>query len=115
MKCVGEELESLNCDCFRSGVKFVCRNVNRKRCRQRRKAVLPREHNTRPEDASTTLSDASGALCLLRPARFVWMMGCVLQDACDNMRAILYLPTQTTGRRTAAAVTTRRAGRLDFS
>jgi hypothetical protein len=35
----------------------------------------------RPEDASTTLSG--------EPARFVWMMGCVLQDACDNMRPIL--------------------------
>jgi hypothetical protein len=35
----------------------------------------------RSEDASTTLSD--------KPARFVWMMGCVLQDACDNMRVIL--------------------------
>jgi hypothetical protein len=40
-----------------------------------------REHNTRSEAASTTLSDES--------MRFVWMMGCVLQDACDNMRAIL--------------------------
>jgi hypothetical protein len=35
----------------------------------------------RSEDASTTLSSEL--------SRFIWMMGCVLQDACDNMRVIL--------------------------
>lgn len=35
----------------------------------------------RSEAASTMLND--------EPTRFVWMMGCVLQDACDNMPAIL--------------------------
>jgi hypothetical protein len=34
----------------------------------------------RSEAASTMLPD--------KPACFIWMMGCVLQDACDNMRAI---------------------------
>ena len=35
----------------------------------------------RSEDAST--------LTLNEPTRFVWMIGCVLQDACDNMPGIL--------------------------
>ena len=33
------------------------------------------------EDAST--------LTLSEPTRFVWMIGCVLQDACDNMPGLL--------------------------
>lgn len=35
----------------------------------------------RSEAASTTTGG--------QPSHFVWMMGCVLQDACDNMRVIL--------------------------
>jgi len=35
----------------------------------------------RSEDASTLTHN--------EPTRFVWMMGCVLQDACDNMPDIL--------------------------
>ena len=35
----------------------------------------------RSKEASTTAPD--------QLMRFVWMMGCVLQDACDNMRVIL--------------------------
>jgi hypothetical protein len=54
--------------------------LNQKGRRPRRKAVLPREHNTHFEDASTTIG---GEL-----SRFVWMSGCVLQDACDNMPLI---------------------------
>ena len=59
----------------------------------------------RSEEASTTLR--------AEPARFVWMMGCVLQDACDNMRAILIFKLKLrVNRRIGAA---RGTSRMAFS
>ncbi|HLL72081.1 MAG TPA: hypothetical protein VK363_11640 [Pyrinomonadaceae bacterium] len=46
-------------------------------------------------------------------ARFIWMMGCVLQDACDNMPSILFFKLKLEAANAARAAATRQArGRL---